>query len=83
MSRGLATVPHAPIRRVKHATGEIDHPATGSYCKIAAALGIFPRVAEQGAEIVVQFGQCDWIFTVTSEDEAVEYARQLTHLAGR
>lgn len=83
MSRGLATVPHAPIERRNHTTGEIEHLPPGQFVNVAGALGIFARVHPDGSAVVVQLPKVDWIFVVPTDAEAVKYARQLTHIANR
>lgn len=83
MSR-LATIPHAPIERVKHETGEVEHLQPGSLVNVEAASGIFARVHDDTrSAVVVQLPAYDWLFVVDNDDQAVEWARKLNHLALR
>lgn len=81
MSRGLATIPHVPIVRVKHDSGETVTLEPGSFVNVCAAEGIY---AERGAPVVVvQLPLYDWRFTVADEHQAVEWARKLNVIARR
>lgn len=71
-----ATVPNAPIKRVFHKTGEIDHPEIGSFVNIAGA-----SIFADGCETVVQLQTCDWRFQCPNEGAAKARAAQLTLVA--
>lgn len=73
----LATIPHAPIRRVAHKTGEVNILEPGQFVNLQAAVSLFP----EGRDVVVQLALHDWRFTVESEESAVVWADKLTKMA--
>lgn len=90
MSR-LATIPHAPIERVKHSTGEVERLEPGSFVNVAAATGIFAAYEPKAVQltgvsypppaVVVQLKNHDWRFLVDTDEKAVEWAQKLTAIA--
>ena len=94
MSR-LATIPHAPIERVNHRTGEVENLAVGSFVNVAAAEGIYARAHTPSSEgpspghykpaipaaVVVQLPLYDWVFIIDDDEKAIEWADKMTMIA--
>lgn len=73
----LRTIPHAPIKRTTHATGQVDELDPGSYVNLAAA----SQIIADGRDVVVEIPGFEWRFTLPDADEAREWVEKLTQWA--